>query len=87
MTDEQKRLLKKYTDLRNNTQPILEVLQEEKVEDVSSPTSVKELSSKPTERVQRDEYTLTYDELIEEYNFFNKSAIMKPLTFERIWNS
>jgi hypothetical protein len=85
MTEEQKvKLLEKF---KENTQPILEVLHEEKVEDVSSPTSVKELSANPTERTQRDEYTLTYDELIEEYNFFNKSAIMKPQTFDRLWNS
>jgi len=81
MTEEQKQLLKKYSEL-NKTE-----YKEEKVEDVSSPTSVVDLLSKPTERVQRDEYNLTYDELIEEYNFFKKSAVMKPQTFDRLWNS
>jgi hypothetical protein len=74
-------LLKKYSEL-NKTE-----YKEEKVEDVTSPTSVKELLVKPTERVQRDEYNLTYDELLEEYYFFKKSAVMKPQTFDRLWNS
>jgi hypothetical protein len=81
MTEEQKQLLKKYSEL-NKTE-----YKQEKVEVVSSPTSVKELLVKSTERVQRDEYILTYDELIEEYNLFNKSAVMKPQTFDRLWNS
>ena len=33
-----------------------------------------------------DESKLTYDELLEEYIRFNKSAIMKPETFDRLWN-
>lgn len=81
MTEEQKRLLKKYSEL-NKTE-----YKEEKVEEVSSPTSEVEVFLKPTERVQRDEYKLSYDELIEEYNFFKKSAVMKPETFDRLWNS
>jgi hypothetical protein len=85
MTEEQR--LKLFQKLNNETEPILEVIAEEKVEEVSSPTSVKELLAKPTERVQRDEYNLTYDELIEEYNFFNKSGVMKPQTIDRLWNS
>jgi hypothetical protein len=81
MIDKHLELLKKYSEL-NKTE-----YKEEKVEDVSSPTSVKELLVKPTERVQRDEYNLTYDELLEEYYFFKKSAVMKPQTFDRLWNS
>lgn len=81
MTEQQKQLLKKYSE------SIKLEYKEEKVEEVSSPTSVKELSAKPTERVQRDEYTLTYDELLDEYHFFKKSAVMKPQTFDRLWNS
>jgi len=81
MIDRHLELLKKYSEL-NKTE-----YKEEKVEDVSSPTSVVDLLSNPTERVQRDEYILTYDELIEEYNLFNKSAVMKPQTFDRLWNS
>ena len=34
----------------------------------------------------RDEYNLTYDELIEDFIKFEKRAIMKPQTFDRLWN-
>ena len=85
MTEEHKlKLLKK---LRNENEPILEVLHDDKIKDVSSPTSATDVSLNTTERVQRDEYNLTYDELIEEFNLFNKPAIMKPQTFDRLWNS
>ena len=49
--------------------------------------SVKESSVELTEDVPRDEYNLTYDELIEDYIKFNKSAIMKESTWTRLWNS
>jgi hypothetical protein len=84
MIDRHLELLKKYSESNSIKEP---EYKEERVEDVSSPTSVKELSVKPTERVQRDEYTLTYDELLDEYHFFKKSAVMKPSTFDRLWNS
>jgi hypothetical protein len=84
MIDRHLELLKKYSELNSIKEP---EYKEEKVEDVSSPTSVVDLLSKPTERVQRDEYTLTYDELLDEYHFFKKSAVMKPSTFDRLWNS
>lgn len=84
MTEEQKKLLKKYSELNTIKEP---EYKEELVEDVYSPTSVVDLLSKPTERVQRDEYNLTYDELLDEFHFFKKSAIMKPQTFDRLWNS
>lgn len=81
MTEEQKRLLEKYSELNKSK------LKEENTEIVSIPSSVTNLSKNQTERVQRDEFNLSYDELIEEFNFFKKSAIMKPSTFERLWNS
>jgi hypothetical protein len=87
MTEEQKRLLEKYSGLFTTNEPITEVLEEVIPQDVSLPSSPLDLSSKPTGRVQRDEATLTYDELIEEFYFFKKSAVMKPETFNRLWNS
>jgi hypothetical protein len=36
--------------------------------------------------VARDEYNLTYDELIEDFHKFEKRAIMKPQTFDRLWS-
>lgn len=85
MTQEQK--LKLLGKLMNQKEPILEGLKGDNIEEVSSPTSVVESSSNPTEKVPRDEFTLTYDELIEEFNLFGKSAIMKPSTFDRLWQS
>ena len=49
--------------------------------------SEKETSVETTEEGPRDEYNLTYDELIEDYIKFNKRAIMKESTWNRIWNS
>jgi hypothetical protein len=43
-------------------------------------------SGEDTLDVASDESKLTYDELLEEYIRFNKSAIMKPATFDRLWN-
>ena len=49
--------------------------------------SVKESSVETTEEGPRDEYNLTYNELIEEFIKFDKSAIMKESTWNRLWNS
>jgi hypothetical protein len=68
MTEEQR--LKLLAKLRDTNEPITEVLEKVIPQDVSLPSSPLDISSKPTGRVQRDEATLTYDELIEEYHFF-----------------
>ena len=46
-----------------------------------------ESSGEATTEFARDESTLTYDELIEDFITFNKSGIMTELTFWRLWNS
>lgn len=56
------------------------------INDIITP-SVKESSVETTEEGHRDEYNLTYDELIEEFIKFNKSAVMKESTWNRLWNS
>jgi len=49
--------------------------------------SVEESSGELTGEGARDEFNLTYNQLIEDYIKFNKSAIMKESTFDRLWNS
>ena len=85
MTEEQR--LKLLAKLRYTNELITEAPENELVEDVSLPTSVEDLTPKPLVRVQRDEATLTYAELLDEYYFFKKPGIMKPETFDRLWNS
>jgi len=54
------------------------------LDDTNTP-SVEESSGELTGEGARDEFNLTYDELLEDYIKFNKSAIMKESTFNRLW--
>lgn len=76
MTQEQRlSLLSKLKDTEKKEETIDTIL----------PQSV-ESSVEVTTEVARDEYNLTYDELIEDFIKFEKRAIMKPQTFDRLWN-
>lgn len=86
MTEEQKRLLEKYSELFTTDELITEAPENKLVEDVSLPTAAQDILSNTLIRVQRDEATLTYAELLDEYYFFKKKGIMKPETFDRLWN-
>lgn len=81
MTEEQKRLLKKYSEI-NKT----EIKEENETIDTLLPNEI-ESSGELDYKVARDESTLTYEELIEDYHKFNKPAVMTLKTFERLWNS
>ena len=76
MTEEQRlSLLSKLKDTEKKEETI----------DTQLPQSI-ESSVELTTEVARDEYNLTYDELIEDFIKFDKRAIMKPQTFDRLWN-
>ena len=72
MTELQKQLLNEIKDTKVSVDTIL-------------PQSL-ESSGEPTIEGVRDEYNLTYDELIEDFIKFEKRAIMKPQTFDRLWS-
>ena len=76
MTEEQRlSLLSKLKDTEKKEETI----------DTQLPQSI-ESSVEVTTEVARDEYNLTYDELMEDFVKFNKRAIMKQQTFDRLWN-
>ena len=76
MTEEQRlSLLSKLNDTEKKEETI----------DTQLPQSI-ESSVEPMPEGARDEYNLTYDELIEDFIKFDKRAIMKPQTFDRLWN-
>jgi len=54
--------------------------------EVSVP-SVEVMSSESIYEGPRDESTLTYNQLLEDFIKWDKSAVMKPETFERLWYS
>ena len=72
MTELQKQLLNEINEPKVSVDTIL-------------PQSL-ESSGELTTEVARDEYNLTYDELIEDFHKFEKRAIMKPQTFDRLWS-
>jgi hypothetical protein len=79
MTDEaRKALLSKYTE-------ITEFKDETNSIDTELPIDI-ESSGDTIKSIPSDESNLTYDELIVEFNQFKKSAVMSPITFQRLWN-
>lgn len=79
MTELQKQLLNEM-----NTQAV--VLDEVKLSvDTILPQKIESSLETITEG-ERDEYNLTYDELLEDFHKFGKKAIMKPQTFDRLWS-
>lgn len=79
MTELQKQLLNDMNNKKVVSEEVKETI------DTQLPQSV-ESSVEVTTEVARDEYNLTYDELMEDFVKFNKRAIMKPQTFDRLWN-
>jgi hypothetical protein len=66
---------------------LLEGITASKVKSEVSVPPVKVMSSESNSDTPRDESTLTYEELLEDFVKFDKSAVMKPETFDRLWNS
>ena len=79
MTELQKQLLNDMNSKKVVSEEVNETI------DTQLPQNI-ESSGELTPEVARDEYNLTYDELIEDFHKFGKRAIMKPQTFDRLWN-
>lgn len=76
--------MKQLTELQKK---LLGDLREDKSSVEVELPSVTESSLELTETGPRDEFNLTYNQLIEEFVKWDKKGIMKESTFERLWNN
>lgn len=65
---------------------LLEGITARKVKSEVSVPLIKDMSSESISDTPRDEFTLTYDELLVDFIKFNKSAVMRMETFNRLWS-